>query len=283
MATEAFEFRTGCIEVKMPKGANRRRDVIVRPSCYKIVNEKTFIKVMTSSHHIATIATCMIPDAGDGTRNNRHLLKSTNVIEQLGDANFTAYKERIIEGSGCKRYRADIKKFANSILNAPDYYAVRAPDIEGVAGVTILMLRSKRGLWLELTSDNLLYFTKAVAAQFAAGGAPPRVRQRKGKIAVTAFNVTKLVAEGACAPIDSDDDEITDEPADEFNDDLDASPCDDRGNEPNDIEDACNAPHESTPIADTDTLDDSPVEPITVRSSVVRRQTNLFEMFGAAS
>ena len=78
--TDAFGFKFGCVEVKLPVGDARVRQpsVYLRASLTKSVDDKTFINLNTKVNAIKTIVCVMASGA-----KSYELLANTNVVEQL--------------------------------------------------------------------------------------------------------------------------------------------------------------------------------------------------------
>ena len=274
--TDAFGFKFGCVEVKLPVGDARVRQpsVYLRASLTKSVDDKTFINLNTKVNAIKTIVCVMASGA-----KSYELLANTNVVEQLSRLKQDKIKEIASQGCCVKRFRADNKQIRTNMLKVPDIITIHTPDVGGVTGIDIDVIRH-RGLWIEMTSDNLTYVGKAIHAQFAAGGCGVKATSRGKKR--SRGNVIADIPQSTADPTT----EFSPDPSGVLDEANTSDEPDEHETQPEDKSDDSDGENDESAESSADTPSVPSNAHATVRepasASTPLRQTSLFELFNKA-
>jgi len=169
--SDKFTFKFGTVEVVLTDANGEETKWFIPSEFIKMVEGTAFWNLRTHKGAANRLLTTYVEDK-DPSRLYRTLSR-TNVVEQIASAKTRAKQEIISDGKfdahDNSRWRMK-KRFTKNLLTIPEVIDVHVPTIAGVEGIDMQALSMHKGLWIELTHGNLMYITKAMAAQVAEGG-----------------------------------------------------------------------------------------------------------------
>ena len=169
--SDTFTFKFGTVEVVLTNADGEATRWFIPSDDIKMVEGTAFWNLRTHKGAANRILTTYIEDKIP--KKLYRILSRTNVVEQLATLKTDEQQRIISDGKfnarDTSRFRMR-KRFTKNLLTIPEVISVHGPSIAGVEGVEMQVLSMHKGLWIELTHGNLMYITKATAAQAAEGG-----------------------------------------------------------------------------------------------------------------
>ena len=182
-----FKIKTGAIEISGEPSVegSTRPSWFLRRSQVKAVDGKLFVRMEGHKSNIRRLLCC---HANVSPKHLHKVMRQTDVLHQMEAVRNEARRTRINSGksSNAKEWRGRNKHQIKAKLTMGNFIEIDTPDISGVKGIKLNVLATPpkgkgAGLFMELTSENLLYVAQATAAQWAAGGVERQSRKRKNK------------------------------------------------------------------------------------------------------
>jgi len=170
-ADEEFRMSMTAVEVQAP---DLKFSCVLRTQHAKLIDGQLFIHLSKGSSVIQRLLSCRCEIRG---REIYKIMPRTDIIEKLEEARNEKLKDIVVIGvdSHAKRFRWSSKMYADKVLSLPDIIDVDVPSLAGVDGL-MMRMQAKRstgrgsGIWVQMTSPNLAFLSKVVAAQYADGG-----------------------------------------------------------------------------------------------------------------